>query len=137
MVIKENKLKEGIKYWVRPDIENRIKEGSIKAYFNSEIVSISESAVVVKTSKGNVTIENEFVFAMTGYHPDFEFLRNVNISLSGDELMIPQFDPENFESNIENIFLAGVVCCGMDTSKWFIENSREHAVKIFEVIKKR
>ena len=137
MVIKEDKLKEGIKYWVRPDIENRIKEGSIKAYFNSEIVSISESTVVVKTPKENVTIENDFVFAMTGYHPDFDFLRKLNINLSGDELMIPQFDPETFESNIKNIFLAGVVCCGMDTSKWFIENSREHAVKIFEVIRKR
>ena len=137
MVIKEDKLKEGIKYWVRPDIENRIKEGSIKAYFNSEVVRISESTVEVKTPNGNVTIENDFVFAMTGYHPNFDFLRKLKINLSGDELMIPQFDAETFESNIKNIFLAGVVCCGMDTSKWFIENSRDHAVKIFEVIRKR
>ncbi len=136
MVIKEDKLKDGIKYWVRPDIENRIKEGTIKAFFNSEVVSISESAVVVKTPKGNVTIENEFVFAMTGYHSDFTFLESIGIKLSDDSL-IPQFDPDTYESNVKNLFLAGVVCCGMDTSKWFIENSRDHALKIFEVIKKR
>jgi putative YpdA family bacillithiol system oxidoreductase len=137
MVIKEDKLKEGIKYWVRPDIDNRIKEGSIKAFFNSEVNRIEENRVEVKTPNGNVVIPNDFVFAMTGYHPDFDFLKKLNIELRSNEMMIPQYDAETFESNERNIFLAGVVCCGMETSKWFIENSRDHALKILEVIRRR
>ena len=137
MVIKEEKLKDGIKYWVRPDIDNRIKEGSIKAFFNSEVIRIEENNVEVKTPNGDIVIPNDFVFAMTGYHPNFDFLKKLKIDLTGDEFMIPQYDRKTFESNESNIFLAGVVCCGMDTSKWFIENSRDHASKIFEVIKKR
>jgi len=137
MMVKEDKLKDGIKYWVRPDIENRIKEGSIKAFFSSEVVRIENDKVEIKTPNGIKKIPNDFVFAMTGYHPNFKFLRKLNISLSGDEMMIPQFDPETLESNVKNIFLAGVVCCGMDTSKLFIENSRDHALKIFEAIRKR
>jgi thioredoxin reductase (NADPH) len=137
MVIKEDKLKEGIKYWVRPDIENRIKEGSIKAFFNSEVIRIEENRVEVKTPNGNVVIPNDFVFAMTGYHPNFDFLKKLNIELRSDEILVPKYDAQTFETNERNIFLAGVVCCGMDTSKWFIENSRDHALKIFEVIKKR
>jgi thioredoxin reductase (NADPH) len=137
MVIKEDKLKEGIKYWVRPDIENRIKEGSIKAFFNSEVIRIDENSVEIKTPNGNIFIPNEFVFAMTGYHPNFDFLKKLNIELRSNEMMIPQYDAETFESNERNIFLAGVVCCGMDTSKWFIENSRDHALKIFEALCKK
>jgi len=137
MVIKEDKLKEGIKYWVRPDIENRIKEGSIKAFFNSELIRIEENRVEVKSPNGNVVIPNDFVFAMTGYHPNFNFLKKLKIDLSSNEMMVPKYDPQTFETNERNIFLAGVVCCGMDTSKWFIENSRDHALKILEVIKKR
>lgn len=137
MVIKEEKLKDGIKYWVQPDIENRIKEGSIKAFFNSEVVRIEEDKVEVKTQDGIIKIPNDFVFAMTGYHPSYNFLRKLNINFISDEWMIPQYDPETFESNVKNIFLAGVVCCGMDTSKMFIENSRDHASKIFEEIRKR
>ena len=135
MVIREDKLKDGIKYWVRPDIENRIEEGSIKAFFNSEIIRITDETVEIKTSSGKQTIANDFVFAMTGYHPNFDLLKKMGIKLSGDEL-IPQFDPITYESNIKNLFLAGVVCCGMNTSKWFIENSRDHALRIFEEIKK-
>lgn len=137
MVVKEEKLKDGIKYWVRPDIENRIKEGSIKAFFRSEVVKIEEDKVEIKTLDGIITIPNDFVFAMTGYHPNFNLLRKLNINLTNDGLMIPIYNPETLESNEKNIFLAGVVCCGMDTSKMFIENSRDHASKIFEVIKKR
>lgn len=137
MVIKEDNFKDGIKYWVRPDIENRIKEGAIKAYFNSEVVKIENDSVEINTPNGNISIVNNFVFSMTGYHPDFDFLRKLNINLSDDELTIPQFNPETYESNVKNIFLAGVVCCGMETSKWFIENAREHALKIFETICKK
>ena len=137
MVIKEDKLKDGIKYWVRPDIDNRIKEGSIKAFFNSEVIRIEENNVEVKTPNANVVILNDFVFAMTGYHPNFDFLKKLKIDLCSNEMMIPKYDAQTFESNERNIFLAGVVCCGMDTSKLFIENSRDHALKIFEAIKKR
>jgi thioredoxin reductase (NADPH) len=137
MLIKEDKLKDGIKYWVRPDIENRIREGAIKAFFKSEVVRIEDDKVEIKTPDGIEKIANDFVFAMTGYHPNFEFLRKLKINLTNDEMMIPQYNPETFESNEKNIFLAGVVCCGMETSKLFIENSRDHALKIFEAIKKK
>ncbi len=136
MVIKEDSFKDGIKYWVRPDIENRIKEGAIKAYFNSEVVKIENDNVEIKTPNGNILVANDFVFAMTGYHPHFDFLKKLNINFIDDELMIPQFNPKTYESNIKNLFLAGVVCCGMETSKWFIENTRDHAPKIFKTMRK-
>jgi thioredoxin reductase (NADPH) len=134
MVIKEEKLKDGIKYWVRPDIENRIKEGTIKAFFNSEVIKIEENNVEIRTPEEHITIANDFVFAMTGYHSDFDFLRSVGVNLTNDDSIVPQFNSDNYESNMKNLFLAGVVCCGTETSKWFIENAREHAVKIFEAI---
>jgi len=137
LVVKEKNLKDGIKYWVRPDIENRIKEGTIKAYFKSEVVGIEEGKVKIKTPEGIIAIANDFVFAMIGYHSDFNFLNMLGVNLYKDDLSVPHFNPDTYESNVRNLFLAGVVCCGMDTSKWFIENSRDHAVRIFEAIKKR
>jgi thioredoxin reductase (NADPH) len=134
MVIREPNLKEGVKYWVRPDIENRIKEGSIKAYFNSEITEIRDDEVDIKTPEGKVTIKNDFVFAMTGYHPDYSFLKKVGIKISDDEKQIPFFNEKTFETNIPGIYLAGVVCGGMDTGKWFIENARFQAVEIIKDI---
>lgn len=134
MVVREPYFKDGIKYWVRPDIENRIKEGSITAYFNSEVMKIEEDKVEIRTPEGNILVENEFVFAMTGYHSDFNFLRKLNINLTEGEKLIPQFSLETLETNVKNLFLAGVVCCGMETSKWFIENTRDHAAKIFKAI---
>jgi thioredoxin reductase (NADPH) len=134
MVIREPNLKEGVKYWVRPDIENRIKEGSIKAYFNSELTEISDHEVDIKTPSGKVTIKNDFVFAMTGYHPDYSFLKKVGIKISKDNKQIPHFNEKTFETNIPGIYLAGVVCGGMDTGKWFIENARYQAVEILKDI---
>ncbi len=134
MVIREPNLKEGVKYWVRPDIENRIKEGSIKAYFNSEVTVIRDDEVDIKTPEGKVTIKNDFVFAMTGYHPDYSFLKKVGIKISDDERQIPHFNEKTFETNILRIYLAGVVCGGMDTGKWFIENARYQAVEIIKHI---
>lgn len=136
MIIREEKLKDSVKYWVRPDIDNRIKEGSIKAFFNSEITSIRENEIDIQTPDGKVTIENDFVLAMTGYHPDFEFLKSVGIEINQSSEMSPVFNPETFETNVEGIFLAGVVCGGMETGKWFIENSRYHPEKIFDKIQK-
>ncbi|GER59880.1 pyridine nucleotide-disulfide oxidoreductase [Patiriisocius marinus] len=136
MVIRGSEIGDRVKYWVRPDIINRIKEGSIKAYFNSEIIQISEHEIEIKTPEGNVTIANDFVLALTGYVPNFEFLKSMGITLSEDKL-IPQYNPETMESNVEGLYLAGVVCGGTETHKWFIENSRVHAQLIIKSILKK
>ncbi len=135
MVIREDEIKESVKYWVRPDIVNRIKEGSIKACFNSNLVEIRENEVDIQTPEGLITIPNDFVFAMTGYHSDFEFLEKIGIEISPNDKS-PCYNPNTFETNREGIFLAGVVCGGMDTGRLFIENSRYHAVNIFNLLKK-
>lgn len=134
MVVKNDKLDDNVKYWVRPDIENRIKEGEIKAHFNSVIADIRPDEVVINTPNGLVNVRNDFVIAMTGYHPDFDFLQSSGINFIDDKDRIPVYDPDSFESNINGLFVAGVVCGGMNTGKWFIENSRIHASKIFKKI---
>lgn len=137
MVIKKQELDKGVKYWVRPDIENRIKEGSVKCYYNSELVEIREDEADILTSDGVVTIKNDFVLAMTGYKPDFAFLESLGVSISEDDSRLPDYDVCSYETNIKGVFLAGVVCGGMNTGKWFIENSRFHARDIFSYIKGR
>jgi thioredoxin reductase (NADPH) len=134
MVIRKNEINNRVKYWVKPDIENRITEGSIKAYFESNITEIRDNEVEIETPKGKVTIENDFVLALTGYKPDLNFLEDIGIELSNDELKIPTYNPETMETNVEGLFLAGVVCGGMQTHKWFIENSRIHANIIVDYI---
>ncbi|MBD0824023.1 YpdA family putative bacillithiol disulfide reductase [Aestuariibaculum marinum] len=134
MVVRGETIGERVKYWVRPDIINRINEGSIKAYFNSEITKINEESVEIKTPKGNLTLENDYVVALTGYVPDFDFLKQSQIELSEDGRNIPSYNPETMESNIEGLYLAGVICGGNETHKWFIENSRIHAKLIAEHI---
>ncbi|MDW8848814.1 YpdA family putative bacillithiol disulfide reductase [Flavobacterium sp. MMLR14_040] len=134
MVIRKNEINNRVKYWVKPDIENRIEEGSIKAYFQSNITEIGENEVEIETPNGKVTIENDFVLALTGYKPDLNFLEKMGIELSNDELKIPTYNPETMETNVEGLFLAGVVCGGMQTHKWFIENSRIHANMIVDYI---
>jgi len=134
MVIRKNEINNRVKYWVKPDIENRIEEGSIKAYFESNITEIRENEVEIETPNGKVTIENDFVLALTGYKPDLNFLEKMGIQLSNDELKIPVYNPETMETNVEGLFLAGVVCGGMQTHKWFIENSRVHATMIVDYI---
>ncbi len=136
MVIREDRIKDNVKYWVKPDIDNRIKEGSIKAYFNSSLTAIREREVDILTPEGKTTIENDFVFAMTGYHSDYDFLKKAGVQISGDENKVPCFNQETYETNVPGLYLAGVVCSGMDTGKWFIENSRFHAVNIFDNIQK-
>jgi len=137
MVIRGSQIGERVKYWVRPDIINRIAEGSIKAYFNSTVKAIREQEADIETPEGPITLENDRVIAMTGYQPNLNFLRNVGIQLSADEVMAPLINEQTFETNIKNIFLAGVICGGMNTHRLFIENSREHAVKIIQTIKER
>jgi thioredoxin reductase (NADPH) len=134
MVSRGEGIGKRVKYWVKPDIENRIAEGSIKAYFNASLAAIREKEVDIQTPAGLITIPNDYVIAATGYKPDFEFLRNSGIELSCDDLLIPTYNAESMESNLPNVYLAGVVCGGMNTHVWFIENSRVHAEKIIERI---
>ncbi len=136
MVIREDRIKENVKYWVKPDIDNRIKEGSIKAFFNSELVAIRDDEVDINTPEGVISIKNDFVFAMTGYHSDFSFLEKAGVKIDNDEQRTPYFNEDTFETNVKGMFLAGVVCGGMDNGKWFIENSRYHAQNIFDHISK-
>ena len=135
MVVRAAEISQRVKYWVRPDIINRIEEGSIKAYFNSSVLAIRPDEVDIQTPDGLVTITNDFVLALTGYKPNFKLLQNFGIKLSDDAKRLPEHHPETMETNEKGIYLAGVVCGGMDTHLWFIENSREHAVKIINHIK--
>ena len=130
MVIREEGIRESVKYWVRPDIENRIKEGSIKAYFNSVLHEITPHHVKIQTPDGIIEQENDFVMAMTGYKPPFEFMRNAGISFQNDHWHTPVYNEQTMESSVQNLYLAGVVCGGLKTNKWFIENSRVHAAMI-------
>lgn len=130
MIIREAEINPRVKYWVRPDIENRIKEGSIKAYFHSSITQIRERTIEVATPEGLLTLENDFVLAMTGYQPDFSFLERVGVNIGDDEYMTPQYNESTMETNVENVYLAGVICGGLKTNAWFIENSRVHAEMI-------
>lgn len=137
MVIRGDQIGERVKYWVRPDIENRIKEGSIRAFFNSTIEEIKEEEVIINTPEGRKTLANDFVVALTGYQPNFEFLEKMGVALSDEANKIPQYNPETMETNVEGLYLAGVICGGMETHKWFIENSRIHAKTILRHIMKQ
>ncbi len=132
LIIRGNEIGDRVKYWVKPDIENRIKEAEIKAYFNSEVTQITEDKIFIKTPQGEVSIENDFVLAMTGYRPNFELLRNLGVALEDD--FCPIHNSETMETNTPGLYLAGVVCGGLNTHKWFIENSRVHAEQIFKHI---
>ncbi|NJY61678.1 YpdA family putative bacillithiol disulfide reductase [Salinimicrobium sp. CDJ15-81-2] len=134
MVVRGPAIGERVKYWVKPDIDNRIDEGSIKAVFNAEIKEIREREVVITSKEGDQVLENDWVLLLTGYRPNFEFLKSIGIKLSDDGRKIPHYNPETMESNVKGIYLAGVICGGMETHKWFIENSRIHAKMIVENI---
>ena len=134
MVVRQEEIGRRVKYWVKPDIENRIEEGSIKAFFSSELKEIKEDKVVITTADGDVEIPNDFVLLLTGYRPNFTFLENMGIKLSDDGKKIPKYDESTMETNIPGIYLAGVICGGVETHKWFIENSRVHAKLILDHI---
>ncbi|MGA9353396.1 MAG: YpdA family putative bacillithiol disulfide reductase [Terriglobales bacterium] len=125
-----------VKYWVRPDIENRIKAGEIPAYFNSRVQEIGSDCVVLETPSGLVRLRNDFVFAMTGYHPDYDFLRSIGLELSSEQLR-PVCDPETLESNVRGIYVAGVIVAGSRTSEIFIENGRFHGKLIAASLSER
>ena len=137
MIVRGADIGERVKYWVRPDIVNRIKEGSINAFFNSEITKITPHSVRFEDEQGNIQeIKNNFVLALTGYKPNFKFLQSLGVTLSEDSRKIPSYNEETMESNVKGLYLAGVICGGMETHKWFIENSRVHAKMIIDDIKK-
>lgn len=137
MLIRGPEIGKRVKYWVRPDILNRIEEGSIKALFNSRLIAIRENEVDILTPDGPLTLANDRVIAMTGYQPNLAFLRKLGIQLSDDEVMAPLINEQSYETNRKGIYLAGVICGGMNTHRLFIENSREHAVAIINDIVKK
>jgi thioredoxin reductase (NADPH) len=137
MVVKAKEIGENVKYWVRPDIDNRIKEGSIKCFFNSEVLAITPTTVEINTPGGLQSLPNDFVLAMTGYQPPFDFMKTLGIRFHQDADHTPVYDEATMETNVPNIYLAGVVCGGLKTNKWFIENSRVHAEVIIRHLKRK
>mgnify|MGYP001071860692 FL=1 len=134
LIIRGKSVGDRVKYWVRPDVINRIEEGSIKAYYNANITQITATTLDIKTDQKEITIDNDFVLALIGYRPNFIFLEKMGIRLSDNEKRIPSYHEETMETNVKGIFLAGVICGGMETHKWFIENSRIHAKMIVKTI---
>lgn len=127
MIIRGNEISPRVKYWIKPNIENRIKDGEINAYFNSSLVAISEDVVIVKLEDGStISLKNDFVLAMTGYRPDYEFIRKLGVEIRNDEYLTPMCNDNSLETNIDRLYLAGVVNCGMETHKLYIENTRDH-----------
>ena len=129
-------IHQNVKYWIKPDIENRIKNGEVTAYFNSCVVEILPEAVRIRTPEGERILKNDFVFALTGYHPDYEFLISLGIELQKPE-MRPACNPHTFESNVPGIYVAGVIVAGSRTSEIFIENGRFHGRQIAADLKKK
>lgn len=134
MIVRGDDIGERVKYWARPDIVNRIKEGSIRAFFHAELRAIRPLEVDIQTSEGLVTLPNDFVIAATGYQPNFDMLQKLGVELSTDGHFYPTYNPLTQETNVPGLYLAGVVCGGMDTHVWFIENSRVHAEKIVAAV---
>jgi thioredoxin reductase (NADPH) len=133
LVYRGDGVQPHVKYWIKPDIENRIKNGEIKAYFLSNVVEITPDAVILETPDGPLTLKNDFVFAMTGYHLDFAFLETFGIEFSGPD-KLPVCDPKTLESNVPGIYLAGVILAGSRTNEIFIENGRFHGRQIAEAL---
>jgi thioredoxin reductase (NADPH) len=133
LVYRGDGVQPHVKYWIKPDIDNRIKNGEIKAYFHSNVVEITPDSVRLETPDGPVTLKNDFVFAMTGYHPDFAFLENFGVEFSGPD-KLPVCDPKTLESNVPGIYLAGVIVAGSRTNEIFIENGRFHGRQIAQAL---
>ena len=137
MLVREKELGSSVKYWLRPDIENRIAEGSINIFYQAEVVSISPEELEFRTPDGSHCIANDFVFAMTGYRPDFSFLERTGVLMTSGPDISLQYDPATLETDVPGLFVAGVICGGSNTSAWFIENAREHAFQILDAIAHR
>ena len=127
MVVRKPELTDRVKYWILPNIQNRIKEGSIKCYFSSTLVDIKEDSVTINTPDGAVELQNDYVLAMTGYTPDYDLLYSLQIGIGDDEYQTPIYDEETYESSLPNVYLTGVVNGGLKTSRFYIENTRHQA----------
>ena len=130
LVARSTTLSDSVKYWIRPDLENRIKEGSIRSYFSTAIEEIRPESLVLNTPAGRIEIANDWVLAMTGYRPDFPFLEALGITFADDGFRTPVFDETTFQTARKGVYLAGTVCGGYRTNRWFIENGRFHAQQI-------
>jgi thioredoxin reductase (NADPH) len=130
LVVRTPTLSDTIKYWIRPDLENRIKEGSIQTFFSTAVEEIREATIVLRTPEGVREIANDWVLAMTGYHPDFTFLERLGVTCADDPFRTPTYDEATFETSRPGLYLAGTVCGGYKTNRWFIENGRFHARQI-------
>ncbi len=138
LVIRSGEISPRVKYWVKPDIENRIAAGEIDVYYNSYLTKVTDTTASIQTQDGIVELENDFVLALTGYRPNFEFLKKIGITIPTEAPCIPSHNEETMETNIPGMYLAGVVCGGLNTHLWFIENSRIHAKQIVgHIISKR
>jgi thioredoxin reductase (NADPH) len=136
LVHREEAMHRHVKYWIKPDIENRVKNGEIKAYFNSHVKQITPEAVLLGTPEGDLELKNDFVFALIGYHPDYAFLRGLGVQLTADECR-PIVNPETLETNVPGIYVAGVIVAGSKTNEIFIENGRFHGQRIAVDLKKK
>jgi thioredoxin reductase (NADPH) len=130
MIVRSASIGETVKYWIRPDLENRIKEGSIRAFFNTRVEEIRPGSLVIRTPDGVREIENDWVLAMTGYQPDFPFLEALGLTFADDGFHTPVYDETTFETARRGVYIAGTVCGGQRTNRWFIENGRFHAQQI-------
>ena len=130
LIVRSSELSESIKYWLKPDLANRIKEGSITAFFDTSVAAIREKSLVLATPAGEREIANDWVLAMTGYHPDFSLLERLGIQFAGDRFRTPIYDETTFQTTRPGMYIAGTVCGGYHTSRWFIENGRFHARQI-------
>ncbi len=137
MAVRGEALHDKVKYWILPNIENRIKDGSIKAYFNTHVLEIRPREVVLEGPNGIFTIENDFVLAMTGYQPNYAFLRHLGIDIEPEGDCLPVHNPDTLETNLPNVYLAGVVCAGARINKLFIENTRDHGEMIAQRVKEK
>ena len=135
LVIRGSEISRRVKYWVKPDIENRIAAGEIDVYYNSHLTEVTPTTAHIQTRNGIVELDNDFVLALTGYRPNFDFLKKIGIDIPQEAPCIPSHNEETMETNIAGIYLAGVVCGGLNTHLWFIENSRIHAKQIIEHVR--
>lgn len=136
LIVRDAEIGQNVKYWIRPNIVNRIKSGEITGFYNTSVQEITPNSIVLKTPEGRQEIENDFVFAMIGYHPNYQFLEKIGINCETDPFRTPDFKEDSHMTNIEGLYVAGVVCGGGNTSRFFIENSKEHAQAIIQNILK-
>ena len=135
LIVRDDAIGDTVKYWIKPDLENRIKEGAIRAFFNTSVQAITEDTILLNTPDGVTEIENDWVVAMTGYKPNYDFLERFGLAFQDDEARTPTYDEgDTFETNNPGVYLAGTVAGGLNTSRWFIENGRFHAAQIMDHI---